>query len=57
MINKIKKLDEDVFEKISVLIEKARTKIASTINYEMIVLYWNIGKVIKENIIKSDRAE
>jgi predicted nuclease of restriction endonuclease-like (RecB) superfamily len=53
----MKKLDEDVFGKVSVLIEKARAKIASTINHEMIALYWNIGKVIKENIIKSDRAE
>ena len=53
----MKKLDEDVFAKVSVLIEKARAKIASTINHEMIVLYWNIGKVIKENIIKNDRAE
>ncbi len=35
----------------------AREKIASTINEEMIILYWNIGKIIKEDIMKSDRAE
>ena len=49
--------DKDIFEKISVLIERARRKVAITINEEMVLLYWNIGKTIKEEIIKSDRAE
>jgi len=53
----MKELDNNVFAEVSVLIEKARKTIASTINREMVVLYWNIGKVVKENIIKSDRAE
>ncbi|MCX6584030.1 MAG: PDDEXK nuclease domain-containing protein [Candidatus Aminicenantes bacterium] len=48
--------NRDVFGKVSVLVEKARKKIASTINEEMIILYWNIGKIIKEDIIKLDRA-
>lgn len=46
-----------LFDKISVLIEQARKKVAATINQEMVILYWNIGKTIKEEIIKSDRAE
>lgn len=45
------------FEKISVLIEQARKKVAVTINQEMVLLYWNIGKTIKKEIIKSKRAE
>ena len=57
MNDKMKKFDEDVFAEVSTLIEEARTRVASTINREMIVLYWNIGKAVKENIIKSDRAE
>jgi len=48
---------KDIFEKISVLIEQARRKVAITINEEMVLLYWNIGKTIKEEIIKSERAE
>lgn len=48
---------EDLLSKISILIEQARKKVAITINQEMVVLYWNIGKTIKEEIIKSDRAE
>ena len=46
-----------LFDKISGLIEQARRKVATTINQEMVLLYWNIGKTIKEKIIKSDRAE
>ena len=43
--------------KISGLIEQARRKVAITINEEMVLLYWNIGKTIKDEIIKSDRAK
>jgi len=46
-----------VFDIIAGLIEKARHKIATTINEEMVILYWNIGKTIKKEIIKSVRAE
>jgi predicted nuclease of restriction endonuclease-like (RecB) superfamily len=53
---KLKK-EKDIFGKISLLIENAKSKIATTINEEMIVLYWNIGKIVKETIMRSDRAE
>lgn len=46
-----------LFDKISVLIEQARKKVAITINQEMVILYWNIGKTVKEEIMKSERAE
>ena len=49
--------NKHLFESISGLIDQAKRKIASTINEEMVVLYWNIGKTVKEEIIKSDRAE
>jgi len=49
--------NRDVFKEISGLIEQARRKVAAAINDEMVVLYWNIGKTIKEEIMKSDRAE
>lgn len=47
---------KDIFYTISELIEQARRKVAATINQEMVVLYWNIGKTIKKEIIKSERA-
>ncbi|MBI3815856.1 MAG: hypothetical protein HY279_15475 [Nitrospinae bacterium] len=37
--------------------EQARRKVAATINQDMVILYWNVGKTIKEEIIKSKRAE
>lgn len=46
-----------VFDKIAGLIEQARRKVAITINQEMVILYWNIGKTIKKEIIKSKKAE
>jgi len=49
--------DQKLFDKISGLIEQARRKVATTINQEMVVLYWNIGKIIKEEIMKSKRSE
>ena len=55
-MNKIEK-SKNLFDRISGLIEQARRKVATTINQEMVLLYWNIGKTIKEEIIKSDRAE
>ncbi len=54
--NEIEK-SKGLFDKISGLIEQARKKVAITINQEMVLLYWNIGKTIKEEIMKSDRAE
>ncbi|MCK4257128.1 DUF1016 family protein [candidate division WOR-3 bacterium] len=55
-MNKIEK-GKGLFDKISGLIEQARRKVATTINQEMVLLYWNIGKTVKEEIIKSYRAE
>lgn len=55
-MDKIEK-QENLFNKIAGLIEQARRKVATAINEEMVLLYWNIGKTIKEEIMKSDRAE
>jgi hypothetical protein len=48
---------KDIFKKVSTLIEEAKKKVAITINEEMIILYWNVGKIIKKEIIKNERAE
>ena len=50
-------IKENLLNTIVKLIEQARRKVAVTIDQEMVFLYWNIGKTIKEEIIKSDRAE
>lgn len=39
------------------LIDSAKTRIAVKVNQEMTLLYWNVGKRIQEDILKSERAE
>lgn len=39
------------------LIDNARSKIALTVNSELTLLYWNIGKQINEDILKNNRAD
>ncbi|MDF5728835.1 MAG: DUF1016 N-terminal domain-containing protein [Rhizonema sp. PD38] len=42
---------------IRILIEKSRDHIAQTINTELVLLYWHIGKRIRSKIIGEGRAE
>lgn len=42
---------------IASLIDGTKEKVYRSINTELINLYWNIGKIIKEDIIKKERAE
>jgi predicted nuclease of restriction endonuclease-like (RecB) superfamily len=43
--------------KVSTLIGSAQGFVAKAVNKSMVLLYWNIGKMIQEEVIKSDRAE
>lgn len=39
------------------LIDKTRHVVAKTVNQELTLLYWNIGKTINDDILKNDRAD
>ncbi|HDT15494.1 MAG TPA: DUF1016 domain-containing protein [Firmicutes bacterium] len=39
------------------MIEAARGRVAAAVNYEMTMLYWNIGARIRKEILKGKRAE
>lgn len=39
------------------LIDKTRHFVAKTVNQELTLLYWNIGKTINDEILKNDRAD
>ncbi len=39
------------------MINSPKTSIANTINIELVMLNYNIGKIIKLEILKEDRAE
>ena len=48
---------QKLFENILDLIEKSRTRVALTVNREITLLYWQIGKEINARILKNERAE
>lgn len=48
---------EPLFAQVSQLIDSTRGYVNKTINKGMVMLYWNIGKNIQEEVIKNQRAE
>ena len=57
-LNDVKNLNiDDLYNRITELIEKARRNVAVKINSEMTLLYWNIGKDITDNVLKNKKAE
>ena len=59
MKKEIKKIEENVkpiFEEIKQLINSSRERVYSTVNTEMLNLYWNIGRIIMEIQQGNERA-
>lgn len=48
---------QKLLQSIVSLIDNARNQIALTVNRELTLLYWNIGKQINEDILKNNRAD
>ncbi len=48
---------ENLFNDIKSLIESTRTRVALSVNYEMVILYWQIGERIRKDILGQERAE
>ena len=48
---------EQLFNHIKRLIDDSKLKISISINYELSILYWHIGKSINVEILKDSRAE
>lgn len=49
--------NNNLLKSIVDLIDNSRNKVALTINSELTLLYWNIGKQINEDILKNSRAD
>jgi hypothetical protein len=47
---------QQLFTDISQLIEQSRRSVALTVNRELSMLYWHIGKTICLKVLKGDRA-
>lgn len=54
---KVAPTENDLFGKIAGLIEQSKKQIASQANSTLTLLYWNIGKLINENILGNKRAD
>ena len=52
-----KAIGENIFRQISALVDAARGRVAASINQEMAMLYWNVGKIVKEEILENSRAD
>lgn len=46
-----------IYREILKTIESSKKNLVIAVNSEMIVLYWNVGKIIKTEILKYDKAE
>lgn len=46
-----------VYDKIVEAIDSSRLRIVSSVNSEMVLLYWNIGRIIKSDVLSGEKAE
>jgi hypothetical protein len=42
---------------LRLLIEQARSRVAQAINSELVLLYWQVGQRINQDVLKGRRAE
>ena len=47
----------NLFEEINGLIQNVRNKVAFTVNKELVLLYWQVGAAIKNDILKNKRGD
>lgn len=56
-MNLVQLENKKLLSDVRTLIKSAKERVAVAVNAQMTILYWNIGKRIKEEILKSERAE
>lgn len=58
IVEKNRDLEESsIYNDISLLITNTKTNVQVSLNSEMVLLYWNIGKRIKEEVLSGNKAE
>ena len=50
-------IKNSLFEQIKNLIEQTKNNVAVAVNSSMTIMYWNIGKLINDEILQNKRAE
>ena len=53
----IEKKNNELLRNLVSVIEESRKRVAFAINSELTLLYWNIGKLINDDILNNERAE
>jgi hypothetical protein len=48
---------DDLLKDLRTLIDQARSRVAQTVNTELVALHWHIGEKIRVEILKQGRAE
>lgn len=56
MSKQITNNDKKLFNEVRQLIEEARSTVGRAVNVSMILMNWNIGRLINEEVLKSERA-
>jgi len=46
----------DLFRSVTRLIEQSRQRVLSAFNTELVSLYWNVGNIIRKDILQNKRA-
>jgi predicted nuclease of restriction endonuclease-like (RecB) superfamily len=47
----------DLFAEVSKLIAGSHTRVATVVNKELVLLYWQVGKTVQQNILHNKRAD
>ena len=56
-VRSLKRSPRKLLDDIRTLIESTRTSVARAVNTGLVMLYWGIGRKIREEILKNTRAE
>ncbi|MFA5844852.1 MAG: PDDEXK nuclease domain-containing protein [Coriobacteriia bacterium] len=49
-------VDDALFGDVADLIDSARQRVAASVNSELVMLYWSIGKRVREDVLGGERA-
>jgi len=49
-------LPSSLFEDVRSLIAGARTRAAASVNAELTLLYWKVGRRVREDVLRGERA-
>lgn len=48
--------DRELLGNLSAMIEAARGRAAAAVNSELVMLYWSVGKRVREHVLGGERA-